>query len=173
MTTALEVGKQIAALVSGVTEAELFVLAFDTAAYPVTAGGKALSDWEKAFRHLQPMGSTSVGAPLETLRLKRQAVEQIILVTDEGENTAPYFADAYEAYRRDLGVAPNVIIVKVGNACDFTERALRAKQAPVDTLTFAGDYYSLPNLVPLLARPSRLELLMEVLDTPLPVREAE
>jgi hypothetical protein len=39
-----------------------------------------------------------------------------------------------------------------------------------DTFTFAGDYYSLPNLVPLLTRPSRLELLMEILETPLPER---
>jgi hypothetical protein len=31
--------------------------------------------------------------------------------------------------------------------------------------TFAGDYYSLLNLVPLLTRPSRLDLLMEILDT--------
>ena len=42
---------------------------------------------------------------------------------------------------------------------------------PVDTFTFAGDYYSLPNLVPLLSRPSRLELLLEILETPLPVRD--
>ena len=41
----------------------------------------------------------------------------------------------------------------------------------MDTFTFAGDYYALPNLLPLLARASRLELLMEILETPLPVRD--
>ena len=51
------------------------------------------------------------------------------------------------------------------------ERKLAEKQAQVDTFTFAGDYYSLPNLVPLLSRPSRLELLLEILETPLPVRD--
>jgi len=40
-----------------------------------------------------------------------------------------------------------------------------------DTFTFAGDYYALPNLVPLLSRPSRLELLLEILETPLPERQ--
>ena len=43
------------------------------------------------------------------------------------------------------------------------------------TLTAAGkefDYYSLPNLVPLLARPSRLDLLMEIMEYPLPKRLA-
>jgi hypothetical protein len=37
---------------------------------------------------------------------------------------------------------------------------------------FCGDYYSLPNLVPLLAKPNRLELLMEIMEYPLPVRRA-
>jgi hypothetical protein len=51
-------------------------------------------------------------------------------------------------------------------------RYLREREKnQVDTFTFAGDYYSLPNLVPLLSRPSRLELLIEILDAPLPVRE--
>jgi hypothetical protein len=47
---------------------------------------------------------------------------------------------------------------------------LKQQQAPVDTFTFAGDYYSLLKLVPLLTPPSRLDLLMEILDMPLPVR---
>jgi hypothetical protein len=130
-----------------------------------------LSDWERAFQHLKAGGNTSIGCPLEALRLKKQAVEQILLVTDEEENTAPYFAEVYDAYKRDLKVTPNVVIVKIGRASDWVERKLREKQAQVDIFTFAGDYYALPNLVPLLTRPSRLELLIEILETPLPVRE--
>lgn len=40
-----------------------------------------------------------------------------------------------------------------------------------DVFQFAGDYYSLPNLVPLLSRPSKLELLMEIMQFPLPQRK--
>ncbi len=54
---------------------------------------------------------------------------------------------------------------------DWLERRLQEKQVQVDTFSFAGDYYSLPNLIPLLSRPSRLELLMEILETPLLVRD--
>lgn len=171
MENAIEVGKRLAAMISGITEADLFVFAFDTVPYPVQAKGKELSDWERAFQHINAGGGTCIGCGLEALRLKKQMVEQIIIVTDEGENSAPYFADAYEAYKRDLAAIPNVIIVRVGHSSDWVERGLKQKQIPVDTFTFAGDYYSLPNLVPLLSRPSRLELLMEILDTPLPVRD--
>ncbi len=53
---------------------------------------------------------------MEALRRKQQIVDQIILVTDEGENAAPYFHDAYQTYCREMAVMPNVVIVKVGYA---------------------------------------------------------
>ena len=172
MTQAIEVGKQIAVLVSAVCAGELLVYAFDTIAFPVRANGGALSDWERAFKGIKADGGTSIGAPVEVMRLKKQVVEQLIIVTDEGENQQPLIAAAYDAYRRDLNVAPSVLIVKVGQASELIEGQLRTRGAQVDTFTFAGDYYALPNLIPLLSRPSRLELLMEILETPLPARVA-
>lgn len=171
MEQAIEVGKRLGALVSGIAEADLVVYAFDEMPYPVQAKSDSLAEWEKAFRLIRASGCTSIGAPLEVMRTRKQRVEQIVLVTDEEENTSPYFAQAYQAYSRDLGVSPEVVIVKVGGASDYLERQLKAIQVPFETFTFRGDYYSLPNLVPLLTRPSRLELLMEILATPLPTRE--
>jgi hypothetical protein len=171
MENAIEAGKRLAALISGVAAGGLYVYAFDTLPYPIQADGTELGDWERAFRHIRAGGSTSIGCALEAMRRKKQAVEQIILVTDEGENSAPRFADVYDVYCRELNVAPNVVILKIGAMTGLIERQLRERQVQVDTFTFAGDYYALPNLVPLLARPSRLELLMEILETPLPVRD--
>ncbi len=171
MSEALEVGKQIAALISGISNGELFVYAFDSYSFPVIAEGKALSDWEKAFKPLKVAGGTSIGVALEEMRKKQQAVEQIIIVTDEGENTRPFFSDVYPRYCEELKVSPNVIIVKLGQHCNYLEGKLQQLQVPFETFIFAGDYYALPNLVPLLSRPSRLELLMEILETQLPVRD--
>jgi hypothetical protein len=173
MESAIEIGKRLAALISGITQADLFVYAFDTMPYPVTCQGKELTDWERAFRLIKAGGGTSIGCGLEAMRKRKQVVDQIILVTDEGENTAPYFAEVYKTYCRELAVMPNVVIVRVGGHCDWLESQLKQQQAPVETFTFAGDYYSLPNLVPLLTRPSRLDLLMEILELPLPVRKDE
>jgi hypothetical protein len=170
MENAIEIGKRIASMISGIAEGGLYVYAFDTMPYAVQAAGTELSDWEAAFRHIRAGGATSVGCGMEALRLKKIAVEQIIIVTDEQENTPPYFMSAYDLYRQELSVAPNIVIVKVGQASGWIENTLRSNQVPVDTFTFAGDYYALPNLVPLLSRPSRLELLMEILETALPQR---
>ncbi|MEC4816049.1 MAG: hypothetical protein SAK29_22670 [Scytonema sp. PMC 1069.18] len=171
MENAIEIGKRLAALISGITQAELFVYAFDTIPYAITAQGKELTDWERAFQHIKAGGSTSIGCGLEAMRRKKQVVDQIVLVTDEGENAAPYFGEVYKTYCRELAVIPNVVIVRVGSYYNWVESQLKQQQVPVDTFTFAGDYYSLPNLVPFLTRPSRLDLLMEILDTALPVRD--
>ncbi|GAB4534958.1 MAG: hypothetical protein Tsb0014_21600 [Pleurocapsa sp.] len=187
MDSAIAIGKQIAALISGVTEADLYVYAFDTMPYPVKPklnrdslvkdipNGQAVSDalyshWDRAFQNIRAGGGTSIGCAVEAMRIKKQVAEQIILVTDQGENNAPYFSTAFDSYCEELKVQPNVIIVKVGSSYDWIENKLKDRKVQVDTLEFQGDYYSLPNLIPLLSRPSRLELLMEIMEVALPVR---
>jgi hypothetical protein len=172
MEAALELGKRLAAMVSAVAEDALYVYAFDTMPYAVSAEGGELSDWERAFAHIRAGGATSVGAPLEAMRLRGEYVEQVIVVTDEGENSAPYFEPAWRAYAAAMNVEPSVVLVKVGAASGYTERALREGEVPVETFTFDGDYYALPNLIPMLSKPSRLELLLEIMATPLPRRAA-
>ena len=171
MECAIEVGKQLAAMVCGVSEVPPVVYAFDTMPYEVTADGGDLAAWERAFAHLKASGGTSIGAPLAAMQKRFCKVEQIVLVTDEGENQAPYFTPAYQAYCQALTLAPQVIIVKVGVACDYTERQLQKERISYDVFTFNGDYYSLPNLIPMLSHPSRLDLLLEIMATPLPRRE--
>lgn len=171
MDEAIEVGKQLAALISGIADAELFVYVFDDVARPIVADGPELSDWERAFKHVKASSCTSIGSGMEALTRHRHRVEQVIVVTDEGENRPPLFRHAYRDYADKFGVAPDVLIVKVGNANGQLTNDLQEAGVSLETFTFEGDYYSLPNLVPLITRPSRVELLMEILDTPLPVRE--
>lgn len=171
MTEALEVGKRIAAMVSGVTEAELYVYAFDTMPYPIVANGTELSDWEKAFRLLKADGGTSIGCALELMRKRNIRVEQIVLVTDEGDNAAPSFGDAYTEYRTAMNIAPDVTLIRIGHCNGQVERQMQRMGYKVNVFTFAGDYYALPNLIPMLAQPSRLDLLMEIMAMPLPVRQ--
>jgi hypothetical protein len=172
MDVALAVGRQLGALVSAVCEADLFAYAFDTIAYPVEPKGKAVGDWEKALLGITAGGGTSCGVALKWMAEKHQRVEQFVFVTDEGDNTAPLFADGYKAYVAALNVKPSVTVVKVGQATDQIETACRELGVPLNVFEFRGDYYALPNVVPLLARPSQAELLMEILTYPLPERRA-
>ncbi len=171
MELAIELGKRIGALVSAVCEKELYVYAFDTVAYPIERAGGDLAAWERALAGIQAGGCTSCGAALEVMRRKRQYVEQLILITDEEENTPPLFLDSFRKYREEVKADPNICFVRTPGGRAHLEDVCRRAGVPADTFQFTGDYYALPNLVPLLSRPSRLELLMEILEYPLPARK--
>ncbi len=175
MTQAIDIAKQLAALVSAIINAEFRVYAFDTAAFEVKAPqaqGKRplLSDWEQAFKFIKSNGSTSIGAPFMKMIADRIYVEQVVVVTDEGENTTPYFRDAYEEYRKALGVAPAVIIVQVGGVSHSFVTGLQGRGIEVARYKFAGDMYSLPNILPLLAMPGKAELVETIMGYALPRR---
>ena len=175
MTEAIEVAKQLAALISAVMAAEFRVYAFDTAAFELRAETApdrrpALSDWERTFRFVKANGGTSIGAPLAKLCKDRVYVEQLILVTDEGENTPPLFRDALTSYRAELGVMPSVVIVDVGAVAHGFSQDLIRHGVNVTRYEFKGDYYSLPNILPLLAMPSHSDLVDLIMERELPRR---
>lgn len=172
MSQAIEIGKRLGALLGAVADRDLYVYAFDSIAYPVEAVGPDLAAWEKALTGIAAGGNTAVGVGVEQLRRKKQYVEQIVVVTDEGENADPFFVPTLLKYREELKADPAVCFVKVSGATAQLEDACKKAGIATDAYQFNGDYYSLPNLVPLLARPSKLELLQEILEYPLPARRA-
>ena len=171
MHEAIELGKRIGAMISAVCGSDLYIYAFDTMAHEIKSAGPALADWERAFRGITANGATSCGVSLKYLEKAKRYVEQIILVTDEGENTAPCFVPALAEYSAAMKAGPSVVIVRTPGGGNHVEQQCRRAGIPTDVFLFNGDYYSLPNLVPMLARPSRLELLMEIMDYPLPRRK--
>jgi hypothetical protein len=171
MEAAIELGKRLGAMISAVCEQDLYVYAFDTMAYPIERGGDDLASWEQALLGIVAGGGTSCGVALEYMIRKRQYAEQLIVVTDEGENTAPLFVDSLKKYREALKADPTICFVRTPGASTHLEDRCREAGIVTDAFQFTGDYYSLPNLVPLLARPSKFELLMEIMEYPLPTRK--
>lgn len=169
MEQAIAVAKEIAALVGAVC-ADFRVLAFDTESFELRAAGVGRSAWEQAFRMVKAAGGTSIGAPLAKLARERAYVEQIVIVTDMGENTSPIFPEAYAEYVQAVGSGPEVTIVGVGGSDQGFLRRLQAAGIPHTVWEFKGDFYSLPNILSFLSRPSRAELVEEVMGTPLPRR---
>lgn len=169
MDVAIEVGKQLGALVSAVCESDLFVYAFDSMPYPIEVEGKTLVDWERALHGIKATGATSCGAALAWMERKNQRVEQIVMISDQRENNAPFWKNALKSYGENVSKV-DVVFVKVGGSGDALERDCAAQGVTYRAFDFAGDYYALTNLLPLLARPSMLELLMEILEFPLPTR---
>jgi len=99
MTEAIEIGKGIGAMISTIMEADFYCYAADVVAIPITCRSNSLDDWQNAMKMIKARNATSCGAGIHQLRGRGQRVEQIIMVTDQGENRAPYFLQEMMAYR--------------------------------------------------------------------------
>ena len=172
MHSAIELGKRIGSMVSAICEADLFTYAFDTIAHEITSNGDQLSDWEQAFMGITASGATSCGVALKYMEKKQQYVEQIIMISDEGGNTPPSFVTALQQYRVAMKADPSIVLVRVPGGSDYVEQQCRQANIQTSVFKFEGDYYSLPNLIPMLSRPSKLELLMEIMEYELPQRKS-
>lgn len=172
MQAAIEVGKQVAATISGIALSNFYVYAFDTMAYEIVSNEPTLTGWDQAMKHLKANGGTACGVPFVYMQRKKQFVEQVIVVTDEGENASPVFVDAYRDYVKEMGIKPHVVIVNIFGSDTMLRRRLNSAGISYDvySLTSGADQYSLPGLLPLLTRKSQLEVIMEIMDTPLPKR---
>ena len=178
MTKAVKVGKAVSSLISGATEAPVYSITFDTMAREIKAEGTSLSAWEKAFKSVKSHGGTSIGVALDYLIKKDYYVEQIIIITDEEENNYPLFHQSFPQYIEKFKITPNITIIYTESAYGshtFSER-LKQSDIPFDYYTIPkedgeNDYYALPGLIPLLSKKSKLDLLYEIMDTPLPVRK--
>jgi len=173
MERAIEIGKNVSALISGATESTLDVIAFDTMAHRVQANGTSMSAWEKAFAPIRSYGGTSIGVALDSLIRRNVYVEQIIVITDEEENNHPYFHDVFPKYIKKFNIIPNIVIIHIENY--YSSRTfstfLKRNKIPFDYYQPTGeDYYALPGLIQLLSKKSKLDLLYEIMDTALPVR---
>ena len=174
MEKAIEVGKSVASIVSTIATSDIYVYAFDETARKVESEGTELSDWTEAFSCIYAGSGTSVGAGMRRLMNENEYVETVILVTDERENRAPLFVDAYNKYCETLNVKPTVVIIRVDSNPNtiYTRVYDSCISANIDVsrYVFNGDYYSLEDIIPLLQQPTSAELLEQIMEYPLPQR---
>lgn len=174
MTDAIELGKGIGSMISTIVESDFYCWAFDVVAVPINCRSDKLQDWEKAMRMIRAGSATSCGAGLHQMVNNDQFVEQIIMITDQGENRAPYFIQEMDRFKDKFGMYPRVVFINCGRyASNHLERQCDQRQIEYESIKVprGSDYYSIPNLIPLLNKPGRLDLLEEIMQTPLPTRE--
>lgn len=164
MDEAVEIGKQLAILCSTVATSDLHVFAFDSAAFEIFPPTRDVGGWEEAFGPVRADGCTSIGAPFKRLHGRR--VEQVVVITDGEENTSPMFRHALDAYERAHDVTCRLVIIRLGRSGVATPLEQTLRDREVTLIPFKGDYYNLPNVVPLLCNTPEA-LVEEVLAAPL------
>ncbi len=179
MTSAIELGKKIAAAIAqaGGDKFKACYL-FGSTAVPINFDSadpkmSTYSGWQQLLRMHVAGGTTNMGSCLAAMIRSNIDVEQIILITDEGDNGTPKFSVVLKQYEKKFGHMPNIVIVRCGTyASDATERRCKSVEATVDVLEVADiDKISLPNLLQLLSRKSLFDLVQDILELPLPTRD--
>lgn len=131
------------------------------------------SAWQKKFKMVRADGGTNLGACLTAMIRNDEDVEQIIILTDEGENGHPYFYEKLPAYKERFGHLPEIIIVRLDgtDVCDKVERTCKQAGAEVTLMDCTKtDKIALPNLIRLCSKKSIFDLIQDVLDLPLPTK---
>lgn len=173
MTDAIELGKGVGSMISTIVEGDFYCWAFDVVAVPINCVSDKLKDWENAMRMIRAGSATSCGAGLHQMINKGQFVEQVIMITDQGENRAPYFINEMKRFKEKRGSYPRVIFINCGRYAGNTlERECQNNQIEYESINVpvGSDYYSIPNLIPLLSAPGRLDLLEDIMNTKVPTR---
>ncbi len=196
MTDAIELGKQAAAMLAQACRKENppHTFLFDNIAtyieWEEEDGDITLkSTWDDKLEMVFASGGTKPSEIVRVMELKNLDVEQIILVTDEGElclsdyhmrnrrkDELPdtCFAMELKKFNNKHGREINVIIVRIGNnRVNDMEESLKQVGVEVDVLPCDSiDSISLPNLIQMASRTSMFELVQEILENKLPKRSA-
>lgn len=182
MSTAIELGKEISAMVaqSCVAGNTPKVYLFDSV--PTEIGWRTIdgditskSAWDVKLKMCRANGGTEPHTVIKAMLMNKVSVEQIVVITDEGENTVGRFASEIKNYASQFGVTPNIVMVRVGGRYESSDRMTESiKKAGMDVEALVCDKLdgvSLPNLIKMLSRKSIFDLVMEINNLELPTRE--
>lgn len=180
MDQAIELGKQLAATLAQACESQApRVYMFDRVPTEIVWNKNdgdimSKSSWDRKLKMFSANGGTEPHNVIRAMISQNISVEQIVLVTDEGENSAGRFAAELKNYERKFGFMPNIVIARVGgrNAADVMEKSMKAVGIDVEVLVCdKADSVSIPNLLQLLSRTSIFDLVLEISMLPLPSRD--
>jgi hypothetical protein len=181
METSIAVAREVAAILARYAE-KVYLVFFDTQPTRYEVTGKTLNEIKTMTAGIRAVGGTSLGVGLNYARVNSLEVDGIAVVTDGGENSAPWFYQELPKLNAALGKDLPVYYYRVRPLNESMNRLIERETFPelmtaasLDFQTFTidsqnVDYYSLPNLVQSM-RVNKYSMMDEIMDTPLRTTE--
>lgn len=183
MSRAIEIGKVIASTLSQacleIPEVYLFDYGSNRIVWNDRDGDpKKKSSWDNKLKMVKANGGTCPNKVISDMIRANRSVEQIVLITDEGENERGRFARDLKQYEDHFGFRPNIVIVRVPSswgADDRMEKSLKNNFFDVDVLEISeaserAMSAALPNLIRMLSRKSVFDFVQEIREIELPTK---
>ena len=168
MRHSIEVAKYAASFIAQQVKGRVYLIFFDTSPTFYDVTGKSFEEIIEMTKRVSAGGNTSIGCGLDFLYRKGISVNGIILCSDGGDNTVPYFHSVYLKYIAKFGIEPPIYLFHVPGDPNGLAEYCRDSNILLEEFELGEnvDYYSLPNIIRTL-RTSRYTLVQEILDTPL------
>jgi Mg-chelatase subunit ChlD len=169
MKQAIEVARHVSASLAQFVKGRVHLVFFDTSPMTVDVTGCSLDQIQKATKHISANGGTSIGCGLNRMLQEKAEIDGIVVVSDGGENTAPYFHDVHKKYTAFAAKDIPVYFFQCDGERDTFSGFMRSAGIEMQTFDLRGskiDYYSIPNTVQAL-RSNPYGLVDEILATPL------
>ncbi len=177
MHTAIELAKRLCPMAAASCDDEMAVYCFNDTAVKLEYSDNTLKEFERAFRMIKSGGQTSIGIGLQKAIRDGFIPEQVIIVTDQGENSRPYLSDEYLKLIQQ-GEETRFIFVTVPSPMfgptDKVVKELESKGAEVvdyrlDTdMNTSAWYVDMENVVPLLTKGGYIEIVERIMELELP-----
>jgi len=167
MQVAISLGKDIASILAAKIvdpKNNLRIYAFNNVASKIPLPTKALySEFDINFRYMRANGTTSLGAPLKKAVMQEDFKPgTIVFITDGVENEPPYLNKVIENYFANVRIISCLVGTRIC-PIEIDENLKKSKSIEVENIDFSkGDYYSLPNLVKVIASGGIRDLMEEI-----------
>lgn len=170
MEAAIQIAREVTALLARTVKGSVHLIFFDTTPQYINATGKTFEELTQITNRIRAGGGTSIGCGLQYALDKNISCDGIVVVSDGGENTAPFFGQVYPKYCVKMGNEPTVYLYQTSGEADYQFRQhCEVSHIDVQRFDLRGqkiDYNSLPNLVKTM-RVGRYNLIEEIMNVPL------
>lgn len=168
MEQSIKVASYVAAFIAQQVKGKVHLIFFNENPTYYDVTGKSLEEIVKITARVRATGGTSIGCGLQFLHEKGLLVNGIAICSDGGDNTYPYFHEAYGRYVAKFGIEPTVYLFHVPGDPDDLSRFCKGAKMQLEKFELGHDvdYYSLPNIIKTL-RTSKYSLCEEIMEMPL------
>jgi len=168
MRACIETGRQIASLLAKSVKGRVRLVFFDTQPQAIDVTGKTYDQISQLTKRVDANGGTSVGVGMNWALQAQESFGGVVIVSDGGENTPPWFVDVYQAYVKKLDIEPSIYFYRLDGESDALSKMISDRGLEVQKfdLTTGVDYVSLPGIVAQM-NTNRYAILDEVMSYPL------
>ena len=169
MSHAIEASREIAATLAKMVKGKVWLVFFNNSPQTIEVTGASLDAIKQATQYITPNGNTSIGCGLQRMLESKVELDGIAIISDGGDNCAPFFHDAYAKYTKWIDKEVPVYFYQLAGDPPYLVQYMQNAHLDMqvfDLRTSKTDFYALPNLVKTM-RTNRYSLIDEVMATPL------